>query len=191
MCRGLTTRINLVDILQYDTEFNSHLMALHSLSSVSAWGVTDVQIKPFCLRWSYREGVVSFAAPCRAAWDTGSHQVLSVKELDSVFLDILLPMGDPNPRDVVIERVKSNWLLMGDDGRAQSKENKALVARLRVVMGVPTWGWAVCQPHFAQGIATGWGWQEVLLWPPLDTSSLAVSESTAVGGCERGHDSKK
>lgn len=31
---------------------------------------------------------------------------------------------------------------MGDDGRAQSKEKKALVVRLVVVVGIPTWGWA-------------------------------------------------
>lgn len=52
------------------------------------------------------------------------------------------PVGDPNPRDVVIERVKSASFLMEDDGRAQSKENKALMGRLAVVTGIPTWGWA-------------------------------------------------
>lgn len=31
---------------------------------------------------------------------------------------------------------------MGDDGRAQSKENKVLMAKLAAVMGIPTWGWA-------------------------------------------------
>lgn len=49
------------------------------------------------------------------------------------------PVGDPNPRDVVIERVKSASFLMENDGRAQSKENKALMGRrLAVVKEIPT-----------------------------------------------------
>ena len=31
---------------------------------------------------------------------------------------------------------------MGDDRRAQSKENKVLIAKLAAVMGILTWGWA-------------------------------------------------
>lgn len=101
MFRELTTGINLVDILRYSAEFNPHLMALHSLPSSAAWGVTAVQIIPFPLGRSRGEGIISdrvFAAPSGAAWDTGSHQSLSEKELANVFLAILAPNGGPPPK---------------------------------------------------------------------------------------------
>jgi len=101
MWRELTTGINLVDILWCGTQFNPHLMALHSLLSATAWGVTDTQIIPFPLGQSRGEGVISdhaLAAPRRAAGDAGSHQPLSAKELANIFPAILARNRGSQPK---------------------------------------------------------------------------------------------
>lgn len=50
------------------------------------------------------------------------------------------PTGDLNSRAMVMEMVTLAWFLTGDDGRAQSKENKVLMAKQAAVMGIPTRG---------------------------------------------------
>lgn len=51
----------------------------------------------------------------------------------------LHPVGDLNTSDMVMEMVNSARFLMGNDGRAQSKENKVLMEKQATVMGIHTW----------------------------------------------------
>lgn len=83
-----------------------------------------------------------FAAPSRAAWETGSHKSLSVKSLTEFSCHTCIQQGTPTLRAMVIEMVNSAWFLMGNDENPQSKENKVFMVKLEAVMGLPMWGWA-------------------------------------------------
>lgn len=69
----------------------------------------------------------------------------------------LHPMGDPNPRALVIKTVNSPCFLMGDDGRSQSKENKVLMAKQAAVMGIPMQGQAASPTKLRAALQDGDG----------------------------------